>query len=145
MPGVSLMTTRNTGFSVRCNASSASSGAIADVAVVALTEDGHEGRLYEVTGPRLLTFEDAIGTVAEAADRPVQFVNITPEQYEEGLAQSGLPKEFASLVMYLFTTVLDGRNAHRADGIQQALGRQPRDFADYARETAATGVWEAQA
>ncbi len=65
-------------------------------------------------------------------------------QYEEGLAQSGLPKEFVALVMYLFTTVLDGRNSHLADGVQQALGREPRDFADYARETAATGVWEAQ-
>jgi len=118
---------------------------IADVAVAALTEDGHEGRLYEVTGPRLLTFEDAVRAVAQAADQSVQFVRITPEQYEEGLAQSGLPKEFASLVMYLFTTVLDGRNAQLADGVQQALGRKPRDFADYARETAAAGVWEARA
>jgi hypothetical protein len=38
-------------------------------------------------------------------------------------------------------TVLDGRNAHLTDGVQRALGREPRDFADYARETAATGVW----
>ena len=116
---------------------------IADVAVAALTEDGHEGRLYEVTGPRLLTFTDAVAAVAQAANRPVQFVKITPEQYEEGLAQAGLPKEFASLVMYLFTTVLDGRNSSLADGVQQALGREPRDFVDYARETAATGVWGA--
>ena len=113
---------------------------IADVAVAALTEQGHEGRLYEVTGPRLLTFADAVEAVAEAANRPVEFVSITPEQYEEGLAEAGLPKEFASLVMYLFTTVLDGRNAYLADGVQQALGRAPRDFADYARVTAATGV-----
>ena len=116
---------------------------IADVAVAALTEQGHEGRLYEVTGPRLLTFADAVEAVAEAANRPVEFVSITPEQYEEGLAEAGLPKEFASLVMYLFTTVLDGRNAYLADGVQQALGRAPRDFADYARVTAATGVWGA--
>ena len=116
---------------------------IADVAVAALTEQGHEGRLYEVTGPRLLTFADAVEAVAEAANRPVEFVSITPEQYEEGLAEAGLPKEFASLVMYLFTTVLDGRNAYPADGVQQALGRAPRDFTDYARETAATGIWGA--
>ncbi len=88
---------------------------IAEVAVAALTEDGHEGRLYEVTGPRLLTFADAVGAVAAAADRPVQFAGVTPEQYEDGLAQSGVPEEFASLVMYLFTTVLDGRNSHLAD------------------------------
>ena len=117
---------------------------IADVAVAALTEDGHEGQLYEVTGSRLLTFTEAVGAIAEAANRPVQFVKITPEQYEQGLAHAGLPKEFASLVMYLFTTVLDGSNAHLSNGVQQALGRAPRDFAAYARETAATGIWEAQ-
>ena len=117
---------------------------IAEVAVAALTEDGHEGRLYKVTGPRLLTFTDAVGAVAEAANRPVEFVRITPEQYEEGLTQSGLSKAFASLVMYLFTRVLDGRNSYLADGVQQALGREPRDFVDYARAAAATGVWQAQ-
>jgi hypothetical protein len=42
--------------------------------------------------------------------------------------------------MYLFTTVLDGRNAHPADGVERALDREPRDFADYARDTAATGI-----
>lgn len=117
---------------------------IADVAIAALNEDGHEGRLYEVTGPRLLTFQDAVGAIAEAANRPVQFVKVTPQQFEEALAQSGLPKEFVSLVMYLFTTVLDGRNSHLADGVRNALGRRPRDFVEYARKTAATGIWGAQ-
>lgn len=116
---------------------------IADVAIAALTEDGHEGRLYEVTGPRLLTFEEAVAEVAAAAKRDVQFVRIKPEQYEEGLEQAGLPEDFTALVMYLFTTVLDGRNAQLANGVQQALGRAPRDFKDYAQATAAGGVWEA--
>ena len=117
---------------------------IADVAVAALTQDGHEERLYELTGPRLLTFADAVGAIAEAANRPIKFLEITPEQYAEGLERSGLPQDVASLVMYLFTTVLDGRNAYLADGVQRALGREPRDFTDYARETAATGIWESQ-
>ena len=117
---------------------------IADVAVAALTQDGHEERLYELTGPRLLTFADAIGAIAEAADRPISFLEITPEEYAEGLKRYDLPQDVASLVMYLFTTVLDGRNAYLADGVQQALGREPRDFTDYARETAATGIWESQ-
>ena len=42
-------------------------------------------------------------------------------------------------------TILDGRNASLADGVQRALGREPRDFADYARETASSGVWDASA
>ena len=116
---------------------------IADVAVAALTEDGHASRLYEVTGPRLLTFTEAVETIARAAERPVQFVQVTPEEYERGLTQAGLPEDYVSLVMYLLTTVLDGRNEYVAGGIRQSLGREPRDFADYARETAATGVWAA--
>jgi len=44
---------------------------------------------------------------------------------------------------YLFTTVLDGRNAHLTDGVQRALGREPRDFGDFTRATAAAGVWNA--
>jgi uncharacterized protein YbjT (DUF2867 family) len=117
---------------------------IADVAVAALAQDGHEERLYELTGPRLLTFADAVRAIAEAANRPIKFLEITPEQYAEGLERHGLPQDAASLVMYLFTTVLDGRNAYLADGVQRALGREPRDFTDYARETAATGIWESQ-
>ena len=42
---------------------------------------------------------------------------------------------------YLFTTVLDGRNAHVGDGVRRALGREPEDFAEYARRNAAEGVW----
>ena len=117
---------------------------IADVAVAALTQDGHQGQLYELTGPRLLTFEDVVGEMAKASNRPLTFLRITPGQYAEALQQHGVPDDFAALVMYLFTTVLDGRNASLADGVQLALGREPRDFAEYARATAATGVWEAE-
>jgi hypothetical protein len=46
-----------------------------------------------------------------------------------------------NLLIYLFTTVLDGRNAHLADGVQRAPGRAPRDFTQYTRDAAATGVW----
>ena len=51
------------------------------------------------------------------------------------------PEEEAVPISELFAEVLDGRNAHVADGVQRALGRAPRDFADYARDLAATGVW----
>ncbi len=114
---------------------------IADVAVAALTEDGHVGQLYELTGPRLLTFAEAVEEIAEAAGRKVRFVQISPEEYGAALAAEGLPSEVVELVVYLFTTVLDGRNAYLADGVQRALGRPPRDFADFAREAATAGVW----
>ena len=52
-----------------------------------------------------------------------------------------MPDEFVALLGYLFSEVLDGRNAHVADGVQRALGRPPRDFAQYARAAAASGAW----
>lgn len=114
---------------------------IADVAVAALTEDRHAGQLYELTGPRLLTFAEAMGEIARAAGREIRYVQVSMEQYKSMLTEHGVPAEYVMLLTYLFTEVLDGRNAHLADGVQRALGREPRDFADYAREAAATGVW----
>ncbi len=58
------------------------------------------------------------------------------------MAEAGLPEDIAWLLDYLFATVLDGRNAHVGDGVRRALGREPGDFAEYARETAAAGVWD---
>jgi uncharacterized protein YbjT (DUF2867 family) len=115
---------------------------IADVAVAALTEDGHVGQLYELTGPRLLTFAEAVEEIARATGREIRYVQVSTEQYFSALAEQGIPDEFAWLLRYLFTTVLDGRNAHLTDGVQRALGRSPRDFSDYAREAAASGVWD---
>ncbi|GGM42652.1 NmrA family transcriptional regulator [Micromonospora sonchi] len=114
---------------------------IADVAVAALTEDGHAGQLYELTGPRLLTFADAVGEIARATGRRIDFVPVSVEEYTKALDAEGVPGEVVELLTYLFTTVLDGRNARLADGVQRALGRPPRDFADYAKATAATGTW----
>ena len=114
---------------------------IADVAVAALTEDGHSGEIYEVTGPRLMTFADVASELAEAAGRRIEFVRIPREAFTEGLEQAGLERGKVELLDYLFTTVLDGRNESLTDGVQRALGRAPRDFSDYAREVAATGVW----
>ncbi|MER7011545.1 NAD(P)H-binding protein [Saccharopolyspora sp. NPDC000359] len=114
---------------------------IADVAAAALAEHGHAGQVYEVTGPRLLTFADAVGAIAAATGRDIAFSTVSPEQYRAGMTEHGVPPEVVSLVEHLFAEVLDGRNAHLADGVQRALGREPRDFTDYARRTAATGVW----
>ena len=67
---------------------------------------------------------------------------ISIEENAAAAAEHGVPREVIDLLTYLFSEVLDGRNAHVADGVQRALGREPRDFADYARETAAAGVWD---
>ncbi len=116
---------------------------IADVAVAALTEDGHAGEIYEVTGPRMLTFTDVAAELAAAIDREVQFLRIPQEAFAQAITESGAPEDIAWLLNYLFETVLDGRNAHVCDGVQRALGREPTDFADFARRIAARGTWNA--
>jgi steroid delta-isomerase-like uncharacterized protein len=114
---------------------------IADVAVAALTEPGHEGRIYEVTGPRLLTFAQAVAEIASATGRELRYEEIPVADYVDGMLAQQVPEQVVSLTRYLFETVLDGRNAATADGVERALGRAPRDFAEFAREAAATGVW----
>ena len=89
-----------------------------------------------------MTFAQAVGEIARAAGREVSYVPVSAEQFASALAQDGVPPEFAALLTYLFTEVLDGRNAHLTDGVRRALGREPRNFAEYARYTAATGVWD---
>jgi uncharacterized protein YbjT (DUF2867 family) len=114
---------------------------IADVAVAALTEDGHAGQLYELSGPRLLTFAEAAEEIAKASGRQVRYVPISPERYTDGMIRQGVPADYAAFLTELFIRVLDGRNAHLTDGVQRALGRQSRDFSDFARDAAASGVW----
>ena len=116
---------------------------IADVVVAALTDDRHIGQLYELTGPRLLSFRDAIAEIGEAAGRDVAFVSVPIDDYTAMLAEHGLPQDFIWLLNHLFTEVL-GSKARLADGVQRALGREPKDFRTYAREAAATGVWTPQ-
>jgi uncharacterized protein YbjT (DUF2867 family) len=99
------------------------------------------GEVYEVTGPRLLTFADAVGIIAEASGRPLTYTQIAAEDFGAGLAAEQVPADIVELLMFLFTNVLDGRNESLADGVERALGRPARDFADYARDAAATGIW----
>ena len=115
---------------------------IADVAVAALTEDGHVGQLYEVTGPRLLTLAQAVEEIARAASREIRYAPISMKQFTSLLTEQDVPADIVWLLTYLLTEVLDGRNSHLTDGVQRALGREPRDFSDYARDAAARGVWE---
>ncbi|WP_017615306.1 NmrA family NAD(P)-binding protein [Nocardiopsis salina] len=110
---------------------------IADVAVAALTDSRHAGKVYELTGPRLLSFDDAVAEINRATGRDIRYVRVSDEEFRGILKENDLPSEIADL----FGMVLDGRNAHLMDGVQQALGREPKDFSSFAREAAATGVW----
>lgn len=117
---------------------------IAEVATVALVEDGHVGQLYEVTGPSLLTFKDAVEAIAQASGRSIKYVQVPIEVYTQALREMGQPEDVIWLIEYLFTTVLDGRNESVSDGVQRALGRESRSFTDYVRDTVKTGIWNTQ-
>ena len=115
---------------------------IADVAVAALTDDRHAGQLYELTGPRSLTFAEAAAEIAEATEREIRYVPVSLEEHAAEAAEHGVPAEVVELLTYLFDEVVDGRNADTTDGVRRALGHEGRDFADYVREAAATGIWD---
>ncbi len=115
---------------------------IADVVVAALTELGHANEIYEVTGPRLMTFTELAQEISEAAKRDVQFVQIPAKAFAQGIEESGIPEDIAWLLNYLFDSVLDGRNAYLGDGVKRALGREAADFSAFTRRIAACGVWQ---
>jgi uncharacterized protein YbjT (DUF2867 family) len=112
---------------------------IADVAVAALTSDRHAGELYELTGPQLITFQQATATIAKASGRPLRYERLALDDFVAALHDEQLPPDVVALIAYLFGEVMDGRNAHVGDGVERALGRPAREFADYARSFARRG------
>jgi len=114
---------------------------IAEVAVAALTEDRHAGQLYEITGPRLLSFEEAAADLSKATGLEVRYLPISLDQFHAAMSEIG-----GQMVADVFTDicreVLDGRNASLGDGVQRALGREPRDFAEFCRIAAASDAWK---
>lgn len=118
---------------------------LADVAVAALTTEGHAGEIYEVTGPQSLTFGEVAALIGEATGRQISSLVLTPEQFSGALEAEGVPAELIGMLTYLFTEILDGRNVATADGVQRALGRPPRSAREWAASEAAAGTWSAGA
>jgi uncharacterized protein YbjT (DUF2867 family) len=117
---------------------------LADVAVAALTDDRHDGRVYEVSGPRRLRFAEAAAEIARAAGRPVRYAPVAERDFADGMAASGVPGELIGVLDEVFAELRHGGGAV-ADGVPRALGRPARDFAEYARAAAAAGVWSVPA
>jgi uncharacterized protein YbjT (DUF2867 family) len=113
---------------------------IADVAVAALTEDGHVGQIYELTSSRLYTLTDIAAELSRATGRTITYVPVTVEEYAAAAGDHGVPAAFVEFLTYLFGQVF-GNNAYTTDGVQRALGRAPRDFTDFADQAATNGAW----
>ncbi|WP_417602741.1 NAD(P)H-binding protein [Owenweeksia hongkongensis] len=115
---------------------------IAEVATKVLLDDKYNGRIYELTGPRLLTFSEVVQEISIATGRDIQFTPISLPAYSDVMREHQVPKDFIWLINYLFTEVLGVQgNDVITDDVQRVLNRKPVDFSDFVRETAKTGVW----
>lgn len=114
---------------------------IAAVAVAALTEDGHAGRYYELSGPRLMTFGDTVAEIARATGRDIRYVPLTSEAYAGEQRAQGIPEEWVQLLVGAYEDVRSGNLASLTDDVPRVLGRPARDFTDYAKIAAAEGAW----
>jgi uncharacterized protein YbjT (DUF2867 family) len=118
---------------------------IADVAVASLLDEKHNGKTYQLTGPRSLTFIDVIEEISEVIGRDIAFTPIALPAYVNVMKQQGVPADFIWLIEYLFSEVLGNpSNSEITNDIEIVLGRQPKDFLDYVKETAATGIWNSK-
>ena len=116
---------------------------IAEVAAKALTEEGHTGQIYELTGDATYTFATAVAEIAKATGRSIQFIPVSLEAYVAELHKIGLDKDYVWLIEYLFTEVLGNPdNSIITQDIETILGRKPTTFKDYVNETARLGVWD---
>lgn len=115
---------------------------IADVVVASLLNDKHNGKVYELTGPRTLTFSDVVKEVSAATDKEIQFTSISMAEYNAMMQQFNLPEGYLWLINYLFEEVLVESNSVITNDIEKVLGRKPTDFTEYVNAAVKTGVWD---
>ena len=116
---------------------------IADVASKVLIDDSYNGQTITVTGPQKRTFKEVVEIIAEAAQRPIQFVPISIDEFKDGMRRAGLPDSYVWLFGYLFEEVLGNPdNQEVSNDVAKVLGRPAKDFETYAKQAAATGIWD---
>lgn len=115
---------------------------IAEVVVQALLDDAHNGKTYELTGPKAMTFEEAVQQIAAATGRTINYQSVSLDTYNDLMKAAGLPADYVWLIDYLFREVL-GKPENQAitNDIELVLGRKATDFADFIQQTMKTGVW----
>jgi len=114
---------------------------IAAVAVKALTEPDHEGKAYTLTGPEAVTYDELASEFTKSLGRPINHISLSPSDLKGGMLAEGMPVAIADRMLDLERYFREGWAARTTNDIQQVTGKEPRRYADYIRETAATGVW----
>lgn len=117
-------------------------GDIAEVVVEALLDDAHNGKTYEITGPRKLTFEEAVKEIAVGMGKSITYQAVSLEAYSAMMEAAGVPADYIWLFDYLFREVLGNEsNQVVTSDVEKVLGRKATDFKEYVQRTALTGVW----
>ncbi|MFD0686821.1 NmrA family NAD(P)-binding protein [Actinomadura fibrosa] len=115
---------------------------IADVAASALLTDRHAGQSYELTGPRALTFGEAVDLIAKATGRTIRYDDVSPETYIDRQVANGVPLDVARLLTDILVDIRNGGlGTAVTDDVQRALGRPAKPFEDFVAEAAAAGAW----
>ena len=115
---------------------------VADVAAAVLSEPGrHAGRIYELTGPRGLTFAEAVELISRASGLPIAYKQVSPAEYTAAMVEEGWDEDDARHVAEMFVLMERGEIAETSDGVATVLGRAPRTFEDYVVRAAAAGAW----
>lgn len=115
---------------------------IADVVVAALTDAVHSKKIYELTGPELLSFEAATQQIALTLNRKITYTEVSIEDYCSILKENEIPEDYIGLINYLFTELFDGRNQSICNDIESVLGRKATSFKEYITKTITTGIWK---
>ncbi|MBO0678705.1 NAD(P)H-binding protein [Mycolicibacterium sp. S2-37] len=115
---------------------------VAAVAAAVLADPArHSGRIHELTGPRSVTFEEAVELISRASGRPITYKRISPAEYRAVLVESGMGEDDAHHIAEMFAVMERGLLADTTDGVETVLGRAPQTFEEYVARVAATGVW----
>ena len=116
---------------------------IAAVVAKALTEDGHEGRAYTLTGPEALSYDELATELSKVVGRPINHVSLSPSDLKAGMLGEGMPEVIADRMLDLERYFREGHASHVTDDVRKVTGQDARRFAQYLRDTAVTGAWDA--
>jgi len=115
---------------------------IADVVTKVLLDDTFNGQTVTVTGPRKMKFKEVVEVMAAETGREIHYQPITIEEFKEGMKATGLPDSYVWLFGYLFKEVLGNPdNQVVSDDVEKVLERKAIDFQEFAKNTAASGIW----
>jgi len=114
---------------------------VGDVMAAVLLDERHTGQIYSLSGPRTLTMTEVADELTTATGRSIRYVDLEPDEHVAELTGFGLTQEDAESVRDLFAVIRNHRSEYISHGVEEVLGRAPRDFTDWARSTAQAGAW----